>query len=269
MQPGTYLPMWNFILSYSHWWFWLSLRTSNYITPPQQQEWVRSPPSWSVLEPLQDYPSPPAAWLCMKAVSAGCPQFKGLPLAVACSSRYSFFISSHPQFLAFLTAQYLLPWYPRSVFLLWHSTFSESDVSGETLDLAQKPLHFLQVGPARYVPETELDNLVFVHTLGSGLWVHFQQACCLSSTVEMSEALTVMTGISLTISKKINYNSNESINYNSNESIKTHLFVNTQLLGYISLFCIKLEPVALFTEKALLCQANWQRGCSCNKRTTS
>lgn len=41
---------------------------------------------------------------------------QGPPLAVACSSHHSFFIPSHLQFLAFLTAHYLLPWYPQTVF---------------------------------------------------------------------------------------------------------------------------------------------------------
>lgn len=40
-------------------------------------------------------------------------------------------------------------------------------------------------------------------------------------------------------------------------------------LVIVSYFCIKLELVALFTEKALLCQANWQREYSFYKGTTS
>lgn len=94
------------------------------------------------------------------------------------------------------------------IFLLWHSTFSENHASGEALDLAQKPLHFLQVGPAQYVLETELDSLVFVHTLGSGLWTNqfhiSNRPATTSSIMEMNETLTVRTGISLILSKKYN-----------------------------------------------------------------
>lgn len=172
MQPDTYLPMWNFILSYSHWWFWLSLKKSR-----DGSEVPLCGLSWNLCRTTPAFPQRGSVW---KQCALGIRYSRASP---GCSLLLTpFFLHSIPS---------TVPCFPHSplssalvssdcvcIFLLWHSTFSENHASGETLDLAQKPLHFLQVGPAQYVLETELDSLVFVHTLGSGLWIpHFQQAC--------------------------------------------------------------------------------------------